>query len=112
MAALEGLEGFDPDRLFEPEVNLRLGTRYLGELTRQFGSVEAAVAAYNAGEEKVGEWWRAFEADRVDDPAERVARIPYRETRNYVRRVLEAAAWYRWLSVAPGAIEGDPARGG
>ena len=41
-------------------------------------------------------WWADFAKDGV--PAhERAERIPYRETRVYVKRVLEATGWYRWL---------------
>ena len=104
MAAEEGLKGFDPDRLFEPELNLRLGTRYLAGLVRQFdGDQAAAAASYNAGEDKVEAWWAGFSAENVEFGPERVARIPYKETRRYVRKVLEAAAWYRWLAAGKAA---------
>jgi soluble lytic murein transglycosylase len=107
MARAEGLSDFDPAQLFQPELNLRLGTRYLAALVGQFGGDRAAAAAsYNAGEDKVAAWWAAFDAENVEFGPERVARIPYKETRRYVRKVLEAAAWYRWLAA------GTPGTGG
>lgn len=112
LARDEGWADFDPDRLFEPEVNLRLGTRYLAELLDRFGGDEAAaVAAYNAGEDAVETWWVGFRRDGVTDPVERIERIPYRETRPYVKRVLEAAGWYRWLGAGAGTTSpsADPA---
>lgn len=61
--------------LFDPHVNLDVGSRYLSWLLREFrGDLELAVAAYNAGPGAV---------DRYDGIP------PYRETRQYVKRVLE-----------------------
>lgn len=104
MAAAEGLAGFSLDDLWDPAVNVRLGARYLKDLLALHeGDVAAAVASYNAGEEKVSGWWRSFDAEGVELEAERVARIPYRETRRYVRKVLEALAWYDWLGRGGGS---------
>jgi soluble lytic murein transglycosylase len=81
-------------RLFDPEYNLQLGTLYVNDLLKQFGSPEAALAAYNAGEDRCGEW----QAERkYDDVAEFVESIPFTETREYVQIVLRNAEMYRWL---------------
>ena len=107
LARAEGLAAPAPDDLFRPEINVRLGARYLADLLEIFGGDEAAaIASYNAGEDKVAVWWRDFERLGIDHPAERIQRIPYRETRSYVKRVLEAAGWYRWLAgtAAPAAV--------
>jgi soluble lytic murein transglycosylase len=71
--------------LTDPALNLELGSRYLVAMRRRFGgNTMLATAAYNAGPGAVGRWL----------PAEPVsadlwmAGIPYRETRDYVRRVL------------------------
>lgn len=97
LARAEGLADFDGDQLFDPAVNVALGARHLGDLLKMFdGDLDAAIASYNAGEDKVTAWWADFERDGV--PAiERVERIPYRETRQYVRRVRESMGWYAWL---------------
>jgi soluble lytic murein transglycosylase-like protein len=73
--ALKGSGGVGetPD-LFDPRVNLDVGSRYLGRLIRDYkGDLELAVAAYNAGPGAV-ERYRGVP--------------PYRETKEYVRRVL------------------------
>ena len=71
-----------------------LGTVVLSELLRQYGRVDLAVAAYNAGPAAVNKWL----AQRPGlDAAAFVENIPYTETRGYVKTVLESAAIYRWL---------------
>ena len=48
--------GYSHARLHDPEYNLRLGTAYLANLLAAYGTPEAALAAYNAGEDRVVEW--------------------------------------------------------
>jgi soluble lytic murein transglycosylase len=90
--------------LFEPDYNIHLGTIYLAGLRRDFGSVESALAAYNAGEERVAQW-TAGQSYR--EPAEFVDSIPFTETREYVEIVTRNADIYRklygTLSAAPAA---------
>lgn len=102
LAKQEGLTDFDGDMLFDPKVNVALGARHLGALLQMFsGDLDAAIASYNAGEDKVAAWWAEFEKQGVP-AADRVERIPYRETRQYVRRVRESMGWYAWLFSEPG----------
>ncbi len=81
--------GKTPD-LHDPELNIRLGARELGRLLRRFGSVEPALAAYNAGETRVRGWWK-----RWPDPHSFTEEIPVPETYNYVRRVIYLSEAYR-----------------
>ncbi len=83
--------GYSRRRLVEPEYNLRVGGAYLRALIEQFGSVEEAVAAYNAGENRVSAW---LVERHYDDPAEFVESIPFTQTRNYVEVVLDGAVIY------------------
>ncbi len=84
----------DSRTLADPQTNVLLGTVVLSELLKQFGRVDLAVAAYNAGPAAVSRWM----AQRPGvDPASFVEEIPYQETRDYVKTVLESAAVYRWL---------------
>jgi soluble lytic murein transglycosylase len=80
--------------LATPQVNIAYGSWYLRYLLRKYdGNEPVALAAYNAGEGKVDEWWReaAARGERFD-----VARhIPFPETRDYVQRVLRAQQQYR-----------------
>jgi soluble lytic murein transglycosylase len=78
--------------LHDPAVNVRLGARYLASLRERFGSTLAVAAAYNAGPRNVLAWLQApLEAD------EWVERIPFRETRLYVKLVHGTWAAYGML---------------
>lgn len=72
-------------RLFEPEYNITLGTRYYSSMLRQFDGDEVlALAAYNAGPNKLRSW---LEAGIWDGTWGNRSQIPYKETRNYLDRV-------------------------
>lgn len=86
--------GFSEDRLLDPEYNLRLGTVYFGELMRSFHSAEAALAAYNAGEDRVALWQSG---QKYAELPEFVESIPFTQTREYVEIVMRNAAIYRRL---------------
>jgi soluble lytic murein transglycosylase len=80
--------------LATPQINIAYGTWYLRYLLDKYhGNTILTLAAYNAGEGKVDQWWREAadngERFRVAD------HIPFEETRNYVDRVLSARADYR-----------------
>jgi soluble lytic murein transglycosylase len=80
--------------LADPQINISYGSWYLRYLLEHYhGNTILALAAYNAGEGKVDEWWREA-ADRGE--RFRVAdHIPFPETRSYVEKVLEARRSYR-----------------
>jgi len=80
--------------LFDPDLNIRLGTRYLSNLADRYdGSPWLASAAYNAGQDPVGRWLAARDALEPDFFIET---IPYKETRDYVARVLAFSVIYDW----------------
>ncbi len=82
-------------RYKDPSSNVWLGTWYLKQLLARFdGQLAAAIGAYNAGPGAMDRWIRDFHGRPLD---EFVERIPYRETRRYVRRVLETMMVYRRL---------------
>lgn len=96
LAAELGWAEFEPALLDVPAVSLHLGASYMAARLRQFeGSWPALLAAYNAGPEAVSRWW-AF-PERTLDPELWVDRIPYRETRDYVKKVLAQYTTYRRL---------------
>jgi len=80
--------------LFDPDYNVHLGTIYVAGLRKDFGSVESALAAYNAGEERLNSW---TSGQAYREPAEFVDSIPFTETREYVQIVTRNAAIYRKL---------------
>ena len=95
LAADDGrAQPFDTELLFEPETNLALGTRYLGDLKEQFdGNLAPAIASYNAGPSAVQGWVDSSDPDEEED--EWVESIPYEQTRNYVKRVLRSMNAYQ-----------------
>lgn len=89
------LKGFNTRRLLEPDVNLKLGTRYFRQvLNATGGELVYALAAYNAGENRVVDW-RA--AGPNLDTSEFVESIPFTETRDYVQAILRNQAIYKKL---------------
>jgi peptidoglycan lytic transglycosylase len=78
--------------LFDPDYNIHLGTIYFSGLKKSFGNVESALAAYNAGEDRVAQW-NAGQSYR--EIAEFVDSIPFTETRDYVEIVTRNAEIYR-----------------
>ncbi|MFO1107481.1 MAG: lytic transglycosylase domain-containing protein [Amaricoccus sp.] len=97
--ALEEGIPFDPDRLGrDPLYNARLGTGYLERMLERYGgSALLAAAAYNAGPNRADAWLASLGDPRKDgaDPAVWIESIPFKETRNYVMRVLEGIQVYR-----------------
>jgi soluble lytic murein transglycosylase len=81
-------------RLIEPDYNVKLGTAYLADLRKQFDTVEEAVAAYNAGENRVVSWTTG---QNYRETAEFVESIPITQTRQYVQIVTRNANIYRRL---------------
>ena len=85
---------FEQGDLATPQINIAYGSWYLRYLLEHYhGNTILALAAYNAGEGKVDEWWRNA-ADRGE--TFKVAdHIPFPETRAYVGKVLSARRAYR-----------------
>jgi soluble lytic murein transglycosylase len=82
-----GIEGDFRD----PQVNIRLGTWFLGYLNDRYdGDERLMLAAYNSGEGSVDAWTSDEGFDIEKD-------IPYKQTRQYVNRALEAQKTYRQL---------------
>lgn len=81
----------DDAAIYDVKTNIAIGGYYLNSLLKEFGSLPVALAAYNAGHDRVREWikegnYRSFD-EFVED-------IPYDETKNYVKRVLLTYATY------------------
>ena len=108
MAREEGLTHFETYQLLDPETNIRLGTRYLRHMLDRFGGVtEYALAAYNAGDERVADWEAAGPYHGMD---EFVESIPFTQTREYVEAILRNVETYRAIDTA-GESKGGQAAG-
>ncbi|HEX8849023.1 MAG TPA: transglycosylase SLT domain-containing protein [Gemmatimonadaceae bacterium] len=100
IAKSRGYPYWDPALLYEPDVNLELGITHLRSALAGRGPVRA-LAAYNAGDGRVARWSRK---PGVADPEVFIERIPFPETRDYVRILLRNRDLYRALYFLP---EGD-----
>jgi len=95
MAREEGLGPIETRQLLDPILNIKLGTRYLRQTMEKYGRVpEYALAAYNAGENRVVDWQAAGPYHGVD---EFVESIPFTETREYVQAILRNQDIYRGI---------------
>ncbi|MBP6769026.1 MAG: lytic transglycosylase domain-containing protein [Reyranella sp.] len=82
----------------DPAYNVQLGSQYLAEMLQRFGgSYELALAAYNAGPNRVARWIEAGGDPRTAkvDMVDWIELMPFRETRNYVQRIMESLNVYR-----------------
>src|SRR3954463_10115501 len=94
IARKSGGTAFEQGDLATPQINIAYGSWYLRYLLQHYhGNELLAIAAYNAGEGKVDEWYREASARGEDFDA--ATHIPFAETRNYVGSVLEVRARYR-----------------
>jgi len=80
--------------LYDTEINTTLGAKFLSQLIKKFGSVELALAGYNAGPGRVDDWKGRF---KTEDLNLFLDLIPFKETRNYVSAILRNNYWYERL---------------
>jgi soluble lytic murein transglycosylase len=94
IASKSGGTAFEQGDLATPQINISYGSWYLRYLLEHYhGNELLALAAYNAGEGKVDEWYR--DASARGEDFEVATHIPFPETRNYVGSVLEVRGRYR-----------------
>jgi soluble lytic murein transglycosylase len=94
------LEPWDAELLYHPEINVHLGTRYVAQHWENYdGSLPSVFAAYNAGWHRV-EWWSEF--PEYGDDELFTERIPFRETRDYVKILTRNRALYAGLYAPEG----------
>ena len=86
---------YDASDLYDPEINIRYGTRYLKDVLGSFGGrVDYALASYNAGPHRVRRWTGM---DLTIPSEVFIEEIPFEETRDYVKLVLRNQMLYRRL---------------
>ncbi len=101
-----GLEAFRDDLLFDPQMNVRLGAQYLGRLAETHrGNLILTLASYNAGPARVRRWLQELSTSDWD---EFIERLPFEETRLYVKSVLRNQGVYQRLYAL--ASDGQAAR--
>ncbi len=93
VAGMLKMDEITREKLFIPEMNIKLGSRYLAEMLKKFkGNRRAALAAYNAGPSRVRRWVKGPLKNL--EPDELIEDIPFTETRNYVRRIFRSYGVY------------------
>ena len=91
------------ESLYEPRLNIQLGTAYLRDQMDKFGRIEYVAAAYNAGPLRVVQWRSTLPAE-MDEWAEAV---PFKETRGYVQGVVRNRLQYQRLYDADGKFRSE-----
>lgn len=107
MAKEEGVRHFETNDLLNPDMNIRLGTRYLRQTLDKFNSQpEYTFAAYNAGDNRVTDWQSIGHYSGMD---EFVESIPFTETREYVQAIIRNEEIYRELDHAATSTQASAA---
>jgi tRNA dimethylallyltransferase len=87
---------FEADVLFEPDLNIRLGVKYVSQLNKRFGENGTHILiSYNAGPHVLKKWLKRF--GHLNDLDVFIESIPYPETRRYVKHVLRNRGIYKAL---------------
>ena len=71
--------------IYEPDININIGTKYISILIQKYGNINLALAAYNAGSGNVDNW---INEGTLEKDGSNIENIPYVETNNYVRKIL------------------------
>ena len=82
------------EELLKEDNNINIGTKYLSILLSKYGNIEVALAAYNAGIGTVDNW---IEKQVIKNDGSDIENIPYKETNNYVRKILRDYKIYEKL---------------
>jgi soluble lytic murein transglycosylase len=89
------LEGYNNNKLYNPDVNIKIGCWYLNSLMKEFGNnLDLVLAAYNSGSGNVNEWLKNKE---YSESGISLDKIPFKETDQYVKRVKNNYSVYRRL---------------
>lgn len=81
-------------KLLEPQFNIMLGTKYLAILKEKYNNINLALVAYNAGSGSVDKW---LKQGILNEDGTNLENIPFKETNNYVRKILNNYDVYRDL---------------
>ena len=91
VATNESIEYVSNDSLHDPETNIRIGVKYFADLIAIFQNEAISLAAYNAGMGTVQGW---IDDGIINADGSDIENIPYKETSNYVRKILRDYQMY------------------
>jgi len=80
------VEKVSEEELYNPELNIKIGTRYFKILLEKYKNYNLAIIAYNAGMGNLDKW---IEQGIIDKQGENIENIPFPETKNYVKKILQ-----------------------
>jgi soluble lytic murein transglycosylase-like protein/outer membrane protein assembly factor BamD (BamD/ComL family) len=89
-----GLPSLQAEQLYTPEININIGSYYIGELKRQFSIYEAIAASYNGGEDNAQRW---LNRSKPKENAIFTSEVGFSESKNYVFKVMNNYRVYREL---------------
>ncbi len=92
VARKQGAGRITNEQLYNPKLNIQLGTAYLAEMLNKYGKIEYAAAAYNGGPGRVSKWLTTLPTSNIEDWVES---IPITETRLYVFGVIRNSQQYK-----------------
>lgn len=82
------------EKIFEPDINIQIGCWYINKLQKQFGNLDCAICAYNAGSGNITKW---LANNNYSHDGKTLFYIPFKETQNYLRRVKRNQKVYKFL---------------
>lgn len=89
------ISSYSNEKLFEPSINIQIGSWYLAKLINQYeGNLDLVLTAYNAGTGNVAKWRTSTQ---YSEDGRTLHTIPFKETRSYVKKVSFHYALYRLL---------------
>ena len=89
------IENYSEESLFDPEINIRIGSWYLNTLLKEFNQdINLVLAAYNGGSGNVNKW---LLDERYCEDGMNLKIIPFKETEKYVNKVLKNYKIYRFI---------------
>ena len=94
VATIEGIDYESGTTLYNPEKNIKIGTKYYSALKSIFKNNEVALAAYNAGSGNVKKW---INEGIIQPDGSNIENIPFKETNIYVRKILKNYKIYKDL---------------
>ncbi len=95
----EEIENYDYERIFDPELNIHIGCLYIAWLKKNYGNNDTLIlAAYNAGSGNIAKW---LSNEKYSEDGKTLSEIPFKETKDYVRKVNYARTFYKYILKLP-----------
>ena len=82
------------EKILDPQINIQFGTKYISQLIQKYNDIGLSLAAYNAGSSNVDAW---INNGTLKSDGSNIENIPFKETNNYVRKILKNYEIYRTI---------------